>query len=78
MLDRFGIATAAGTRDMALYQNSRHNAEMRGQGLHLPPTAFKPLFTHDVHRVAIGLTSGFGDGERRIQTALLPHAVLPA
>lgn len=75
VLDRFGIATAAGTRDMALYQKlAPHNAEYVGKA-YVYRTAFKPLFTHDVHRVLSALTSGFGDGERRIQSAVLPHAV---
>lgn len=75
VLDRFGIATAAGTRDMALYREiAPDNAEYEGKA-YLYRTSFKPLFTHDVHRVLSALTSGFGDGERRITAALLPHAV---
>lgn len=75
VLDRFGIATAAGTRDLALYRElAPHNAEYEGKA-YLYRAYFKPLFTHDVHRVLSALTSGFGDGERRITAALLPHAV---
>ncbi len=75
VLDRFGIATAAGTRDMALYQElAPRNVQYVAKAYHYCPT-FSPVFTHDVYRVLSALTSGFGDGERRIEAPLLPHAV---
>jgi WYL domain len=75
VLDRFGIATAAGTRDMALYRELAPNNVAYEGKTYLYRGSFKPLFTHDVHRVLSALTSGFGDGDRRITAALLPHAV---
>ena len=36
---------------------------------------FKPLFQHQVHRVLSALTSGFGDGERSSEGAVIPHEV---
>ena len=75
VIDRFGIATAAGTRDMALYQAlAPHNAGYVGKAYLYQPS-FTPLFAHDVHRVLSALTSGFGDGERHIPASLLPHAI---
>ena len=75
ILDRFGIATAAGTRDLVLYgELAPRNLEYRGKS-HLFRPTFKPLFWHQADRVLSALTSGFGDGERRIDVALLEHDV---
>jgi predicted DNA-binding transcriptional regulator YafY len=59
VLDRFGLATAAGTRDMVLYRE---------------PT-FTPLFEHQAERVLAMLTAGFGEGEPPSMGESLPHAV---
>lgn len=75
VLDRFGVATAAGTRDLMLYRDlAPQNAEYEGKVYRYLPT-FKPLFQHQVHRVLSALTSGFGDGERGESGVVLPHEV---
>lgn len=75
VLDRFGVATAAGTRDLMLYRDlAPQNAEYEGKVYRYLPT-FKPLFQHQVHRVLSALTSGFGDGERGSEGAVIPHEV---
>ncbi len=74
VLERFGVATAAGTRDLMLYRDlAPQNAEYGSKVYRYLPT-FKPLFQHHVHRVLSSLTSGYGDGERGEAGALLPHA----
>lgn len=75
VLERFGVATAAGTRDLMLYRDlAPQNAEYEGKVYRYLPT-FRPLFQHQVHRVLSALTSGFGDGERGDAGAVLPHEV---
>ncbi len=75
VLERFGVATAAGTRDLMLYRDlAPQNAEYEGKVYRYLPT-FRPLFQHQVHRVLSALTSGFGDGERGIEGPVLPHEV---
>jgi len=73
VLQRFGIATAAGTRDLVLYQELAPGnvAYIKKRHCYLP--GFKPLFQHQVQRVLSALTSGFGDGERDAGAALLAH-----
>ena len=75
VLARFGIATAAGTRDLVLYRElAPRNAEYGAKVHHYLPT-FQPLFRHQADRVLSALTSGFGDGERGVDTPLLAHDV---
>lgn len=75
VLERFGVATAAGTRDLMLYRElAPYNAEYEGKVYRYMPT-FKPLFQHQAQRVLSALTSGFGDGERGDSGAVLPHEV---
>lgn len=64
VIARFGVATAAGTRDLALYlELVPENVEYAGK-VHRYRSTFKPLFQHQVQRVLSALTSGFGEGER--------------
>lgn len=75
VIERFGVATAAGTRDLMLYRElAPHNAEYEGKVYRYLPT-FKPLFQHQAQRVLSALTSGFGDGERSESGAVIPHEV---
>jgi hypothetical protein len=75
VLDRFEVATAAGTRDMILYRDlAPTNLVYDRKAYRYLPT-FVPLFTHPVDRVLASLTSGFGAGEPYSAGALLPHAV---
>ena len=75
VMERFAVASAAGTRDLVLYRMlAPGNALYSGKAYRYLKT-FKPLFQHDVDRVLSALTSGFGDGERRIQQSMLAHDV---
>lgn len=75
VLDRFEVATAAGTRDMILYRDlAPKNLVYDRKAYRYLPT-FVPLFTHPVDRVLASLTSGFGAGEPYSAGPLLPHAV---
>lgn len=75
VIDRFGVGTAAGTRDLMLYRDlAPENARYEGKVYHYLPT-FKPLFQHQVHRVLSALTSGFGEGELSSAGAVIPHEV---
>ena len=74
-LERFGVATAAGTRDLMLYRElAPQNVAYEGK-VYRYVASFKPLFQHQVQRVLSALTSGFGDGERSLEGAVLPHEV---
>lgn len=72
LLTRFGLATAAGTRDMVLYRElAPDNLRYEGKVYHYE-NCFKPLFTHQVERVLSALTSGYGDGERDVVATAIP------
>ncbi len=75
VLERFDIATAAGTRDMALYQ-ALAPANVRYEGKRYRWQAgFVPLFTHDASRALAALTTGFGAGEPATSMGTIAHAV---
>ena len=75
VLDRFGLATAAGTRDMVLYRDlAPNNVAYEGKVYRDQPT-FTPLFEHQAERVLAMLTAGFGEGEPPSMGESLPHAV---
>lgn len=75
VLDRFGLATAAGTRDMVLYRDlAPNNVAYEGKVYRYQPT-FTPLFEHQAERVLAMLTAGFGEGEPSSMVESLPHAV---
>lgn len=75
VLDRFDLATAAGTRDMALYRElAPQNVLYEGKAYRYRST-FTPLFEHQAERVLAMLTAGFGEGEPATFAESLPHAV---
>lgn len=75
VLDRFDIATAAGTRDMVLYRElAPRNVLYEGKAYRYRST-FTPLFEHQAERVLAMLTAGFGEGEPAALVESLPHAV---
>jgi hypothetical protein len=75
VLEHFEVATAAGTRDLALYQALAPGNARYERKLYRYQPGFQPLFTHAVERVLAALTSGFGAGEPRAGGELLSHAV---
>ena len=75
VLERFEVATAAGTRDMALYKElAPNNVSYESKRYRYAP-GFSPLFAHEVDRVLAALTSGFGAGEPVSGGELLSHWV---
>lgn len=75
VLERFEVATAAGTRDLALYRElAPLNVSYEHKAYRYLPT-FVPLFEHEVERVLAALTCGFGAGEPARGGAPVSHAV---
>ncbi len=75
VLERFDIATAAGTRDLVLYKELAPNNLIYIGKSYQYDSDFKPIFQHQPERVLSALTSGFGDGERGTDYTLLPNSV---
>ena len=75
VLQRFEVATAAGTRDLALYKElAPGNVSYERKSYRYQP-GFVPLFQHAVERVLAALTSGFGAGEPVGTGEQISHAV---
>lgn len=65
LVARFGIQSAAATRDLALYKElapGNIDYDSKGKSYVLGP-AFRPVFDSPPERVLSWLTQGFGDGE---------------
>ena len=65
LVKRFGVKTAAATRDMNLYRElapANVSYDASGKRYVLPPD-FAPIFDYPTERVLTWLTQGFGDGE---------------
>lgn len=64
IIARFGIETAAATRDIALYRKiSNENLVLDSKTkTYLPRQRFAPVFEHPEDRVLSALTKGFGEG----------------
>lgn len=63
VVERFEVATAAGTRDLMLYkQLAPHNVHYAQKHYRYLPT-FAPLFAHDAHQVLAALTTGAVAGD---------------
>lgn len=64
IIARFGIETAAATRDIALYRKiSNENLALDSKTkTYLPRQGFIPVFEHPEDRVLSALTKGFGEG----------------
>jgi len=75
VLERFEVATAAGTRDLALYRElAPDNVSYERKVYHYLPS-FSPLFRHEVDRLLAMLTSGFGMGEPATSDEPISHAM---
>lgn len=71
LVSRFGIQSAAASRDLALYKElapGNIDYDIKGKSYVLGP-AFSPVFDFPVARVLSWLTQGFGDGEPSILMA---------
>jgi hypothetical protein len=75
VLDRFEVATAAGTRDMILYRDLAPMNLVYDRKIYRYLPTFEPLFVHPVDRVLASLTSGFGAGEPPSAGVPFPHDI---
>ena len=64
LIDRFGIAPAVATRDLAAYREvAPENMDFDGRRkVYVPTLKFKPIFPHEPNRVLSALSRGFGEG----------------
>jgi hypothetical protein len=79
LMARFGIASAAATRDLAHYRGvlggkiQMHPVSK----VYRPSEDFKPLFSHDVGRALTALSRGFGESQVGVTGPLIPCEVPP-
>lgn len=74
LANRFGVAPAGATRDLALYREvAPQNIEFDGSNkIYRIGKAFVPIFEHATQRVLSALSLGFGDGVSVDSQPLLP------
>lgn len=74
LIERFGVAPAGATRDLALYREiAPQNITFDGSNkIYRLGQAFSPLFDHASQRVLSALALGFGDGVNGATQPLLP------
>lgn len=74
LIDRFGVAPAGATRDLALYREiAPQNITFDGSNkIYRIGQAFSPMFDHASQRVLSALALGFGDGVNGATQPLLP------
>ncbi len=74
LIERFGVAPAGATRDLALYrQIAPQNITFDGSNkIYRIGQTFSPLFDHASQRVLSALALGFGDGVNGATQPLLP------
>lgn len=74
LIERFGMAPAGATRDLALYREiATQNITFDGSNkIYRIGQAFSPLFDHASQRVLSALALGFGDGVNGATKPLLP------
>lgn len=77
LMDRFSIAPAATTRDFSLYREAcPDNIDFEGSSkTYILGNAFNPVFEHNVERVLMMLSQGFGDGLSQMQQGLLTNCL---
>ena len=64
IMERFGVASAAATRDLTLYKNLSNNniALEQKTKAYLPVAEFKPMFNHSIDQTLSAISQGYGDG----------------
>ncbi|WP_235844367.1 WYL domain-containing protein [Crenobacter intestini] len=77
LASRFGIQSAAASRDLALYKSLAPGniAYDSKQKTYVPGDNFAPLFEYPRERVMAWLTQGFGDGEPQALSASVPSEI---
>ncbi len=74
VLERFEVATAAGTRDLMLYkQLAPHNVSYEQKHYRYLPT-FQPLFQHDPEKVLAALITGTAAADTGTSSETISHA----
>ena len=73
LIDRFGIAPAVATRDLAAYREiAPDNIEFDGRRkVYVPAPDFRPVFAHEPDRVLSALSRGFGEGIGKASSGFL-------
>jgi hypothetical protein len=73
LIDRFGIAPAVATRDLAAYREiASENIGFEGRRkVYVPTPKFKPIFSHQPDRVLSALSRGFGEGLGKASSGFL-------
>ena len=74
LIDRFGIAPAVATRDLAAYREiAPDNIDFDGRRkVYVPSATFTPIFEHRPDRVLSALSRGFGEGIGEASAGFLP------
>ena len=74
LMDRFGIAPAVATRDLAAYREvAPQNIDFDGsRKVYVPAAGFKAIFEHETDRVLSALSRGFGEGIGKSSAGFLP------
>ena len=74
LMDRFGIAPAVATRDLAAYRElAPKNIDFDGsRKVYVPTEGFVAIFDHEPDRVLSALSRGFGEGLGRASSGFLP------
>ena len=64
IMERFGVASAAATRDLTLYKSLSNNNIVLEQKskVYLPVVGFKPIFSHPIDQTLTAISQGYGDG----------------
>ena len=73
--EHFEVASAAGTRDLALYKELAPGNVRYERKVYRYQPGFQPLFAHAPASVLAALTTGFGTGKAPAPGDVLPHAV---
>ena len=73
LIDRFGIAPAVATRDLAAYREiAPQNIDFDGRRkVYVPTSDFEPILSHEPDRVLSALSRGFGEGIGRASSGFL-------
>jgi hypothetical protein len=77
LMERFSIAPAATTRDFSLYRElCPNNIDFEGSTkTYILGDQFEAVFEHNVERVLMMLSRGFGDGISQMDEGILPNAL---
>ena len=74
VLERFEVATAAGTRDLMLYKQLAPENVSYEHKLYVYQPTFKPLFQHDPDKVLAALTTGATTADSGTSSETISHA----